>query len=117
MTLELSVVFPALVLFVFLSVQAGLWWHARQVALAAAQEGVEAAQVEGADERDGAAASAWFLARAGHMSDVTVRVSRAADAVTVTVTGDASRVVPFGAWPVAVSASGPLEQTIAQPDR
>jgi len=117
MTLELSVVFPALVLFVFLSVQAGLWWHARQVALAAAQEGVEAAQVEGADDMDGAAAAARFLAQAGHMSEVTVRVRRGGEAVTVSVEGDAFQVVPFGTWPVAVSASGPLEQAIAQPGR
>ena len=117
MTLELSVIFPALVLFVFLSVQVGLWWHARQVAQGAAQEAVEAAQVEGAVDQDGADAAVWFLTQAGYMSDITVGVGRDATTVTVTVAGDAFQIIPFGNWPVAVTASGPLEQTITQPNR
>jgi Flp pilus assembly protein TadG len=37
---ELSIVAPALLALIFFSVQAGLWWYGRTVALQAAREGV-----------------------------------------------------------------------------
>ena len=117
LTLELSVIFPALVLFIFLSVQVGLWWHGRQVAEAAAQEAVEAAQVEGATDQDGADAAVWFLTQAGFMTGITIEVTRDGDNVTATVSGDAFDIIPLGSWPITATATGPIEQTIPQPDR
>ena len=117
LTLQLSVIFPALVLFVYLSVQVGLWWHAGQIADAAVAEAVETAQVEGATDIDGADAAVWFLSQAGYMENVTIQVGRTADTVTATVTGDAYQIIPIGSWPVSAVASGPLEQTVSQADR
>ncbi len=117
LTLQLSVIFPALVLFVYLSVQVGLWLHAGQIAAAAVAEAIEAAQVEGATDSDGADAAVWFLSQAGYMSDVTVQVGRTADAVTATVSGDAFQIIPIGGWSVSATASGPIEQTVSQIER
>ena len=117
LTLQLSVIFPALVLFVYLSVQVGLWWHAGQIADAAVAEAVETAQVEGATDIDGADAAVWFLSQSGYMENVTIQVGRTADTVTATVTGDAYQIIPIGNWPVSAAASGPLEQTVSQADR
>ena len=50
-TLELAILFPVLLLVVTALVQYGLWFHARSVALAAAQEGVSAARVLGRQPR------------------------------------------------------------------
>ena len=117
LTLQLAVLFPVLILFVYLSVQVGLWWHAGQIADAAVAEAVESAQVEGATDADGADAAVWFLSQAGYMQDVTIQVGRTADTVTATVTGDAYQIIPIGSWPVSASATGPLEQTVSQAER
>ncbi len=117
LTLQLSVIFPVLILFVYLSVQVGLWWHAGQIADGAAAEAIEAAQVEGATDADGADAAVWFLSQAGYMEDVTVQVGRTVDTVTATVTGEAFQIIPLGSWSVSATASGPLEQTVSQSER
>lgn len=48
MSLSLAIVFPVVLLLLLLVVQASLWWYARQVALTAAREGVEAGRTQGA---------------------------------------------------------------------
>ncbi len=117
LTLQLSVIFPVLILFVYLSVQVGLWWHAGHIAEAAVAEAIEAAQVEGATDTDGADAAVWFLSQAGFMDGVTIQVGRTADTVTATITGNAFQIIPIGSWPVSATASGPLEQIVSQPNR
>ena len=114
---ELAVVIPVLIALILVPFQVALWWHARQVADAAANEAVDAAQVATATQQDGEAAAAWFLDAAGNLTDPQVTVTRTPDTVTVTVTGRAPRLIPGRDWAVTAVASGPIERFIPEPDR
>jgi len=114
---ELAVLMPAVLLLIMLPVQYGLWYHAKQVADAAAEQGVEAAALPGTSEDDGEVAARDFLARAGNLSNLVVRVSRGTETVVVEVWGDAPRLVPFATWSVASRAESPLERFVPEPLR
>jgi Flp pilus assembly protein TadG len=113
-SVELAIIFPVLVLMVFGLVQGGLHWHARNVAMTAAQEGVAAARVEGGSAVAGRLGADAFLSRAGGsqlLVGVTVTARRDASTAEVTVSGTSPSVVPgVPGWPLTVSASGPVER-------
>ena len=108
---------PVVIALVLVPFQVGLWWHAQQVADAAAREAVDAAQVDGATEADGETAAHRFLDAAGNLSEPLVTVFRATDTVTVEVTGRAPRLLPGFDWRVTSHAEAPLERFIPEPDR
>ena len=54
-TIQVAILFPAVLLWLMLIVQYGLWWHAKQVANAAAAEAVDAAQVSDGSAAEGEA--------------------------------------------------------------
>jgi len=112
---EVAVLMPVVIALVLVPFQVGLWWHAKQVADAAAQEAVDAAQVADATENDGMAAASWFLDQAGNLEDPQVTVTRSVDTVTVEVTGQAPRLL--FTWSVTAVATGPVERFIPEPDR
>lgn len=114
---ELAVVMPVIIALVLIPFQVALWWHARQVAEAAAREALDAAQVVTATEDDGIRAAEWFLDAAGNITDPDVTVTRTVDTVTVDVTGRAPRILPGFDWQVTAHASGPVERFIPEPDR
>ena len=114
---ELAVVMPVLIALVLVPFQVGLWWHAKQVADAAAREGVDAAQVAAASEQDGERAARWFLDVAGNITEPRVTVTRTAETVTVEVTGRAPRLLPGFDWRVTARAVAPVERFIPEPDR
>ncbi|MDF1596585.1 MAG: pilus assembly protein [Acidimicrobiia bacterium] len=114
---ELAVVMPVIIALVLVPFQVALWWHARQVAEAAAREALDAAQVVTATEDDGVRAAEWFLDAAGNLTDPEVSVSRTADTVTVDVTGRAPRILPGFDWRVTAHATGGVERFIQEPDR
>lgn len=119
-TLELVIIFPLLLAVVTAVVQFGLWFHARSLALVAAQEGVTAARIYAADPGAGAAtAQAVLDARAGDtLVDTRVTTSRPATGqVAITVTGRALTIVPgVPALTVSQSAQGPLERFTVEGD-
>src|SRR6478672_13736260 len=86
-TIELVILLPALFAVMFLGMQAALFYHARTVAIAAAQEGARAAGAEHGREADGVGAANDFLAEAGG-NDVITATSTSANrtATTATVT-------------------------------
>ena len=113
----MAIVAPSFLLFIFAIIEVALWMHARDVALAAAREGV--AELRTVDED--AASSAWIR-------DIEVRAMITAqelgaiqnvDAqatfdgpdqpVTVTVTGDVVDLIPGWDLTVEASASGLVE--------
>lgn len=96
MTLELVVVFPVVLLLMFGIVQAGLHYHARNVAQAAASEGVIAGTILGATREGAQSAAQQFIDTAGDgmFVDTEVQVARTATTVTVTVTGHSLNLVP-----------------------
>jgi Flp pilus assembly protein TadG len=114
---ELAVLMPVLIALVLIPFQVTLWWHAHQIADAAAREAVDAAQVVTATEEDGTRAAEWFLDAAGNITDPEVTVTRTADTVSVEVTGRAPRLVPGFDWQVAAHATGPIERFIPEPER
>ena len=114
---ELAVVMPGLIALVLVPFQVGLWWHAHQVAHAAAREAVDAAQVADATEDDGIRAAEWFLDAAGNVTDPQVSISRTVDTVTVQVTGRAPRLLPGFDWQVTAEAARPVERFIPEPQR
>ena len=108
---------PVLLLSIMLVVQTGLWFHARQVVEAAAQEALEAAQAEMASADDGTRAGEGFLADAGGVRDAAVDVVRDAATVSVDVRGTAPNVLPLTVWQVRAAVSGEIERFVAEIDR
>lgn len=114
-TLELVVVFPVVLLLIIGGIQGALYYHARSVALAAAQEGARAAAVEGATSGTGQAAAAAFIAATGGddvLPGAQVDATRTPTTATVTVTGRALTVlaIPGVSLDVAQSAALPVER-------
>lgn len=113
-SVELVVVLPAFLALIFGIIQGGLFFHARTVALAAAQEGVRAASSLDGTAGDGATAAAQFLSKAGGdaaLSDSTVAPQRTPTEATVTVSGFAPSVLPGWTGPrVVQTATSPVER-------
>lgn len=112
-SLQLVVVFPALMLVIFGVVQGALYFHARTVALAAAQEGLRGARVEEGTASAGGARAREFIARAGDglLIGVTVTPSRTAAAASVTVRGRSLSLLPgLPGLPISQTAGGPVER-------
>jgi Flp pilus assembly protein TadG len=114
---QLAVVMPALLSWIMLIVQYGLWVHAKQVATAAAAEAVDVAQVPGNTTAAAEAAARSFLSQSGNLAHISVDVTPTADLVRVRVRGQAPRLVPGFAWSVAAVAQAPMERYIPQPER
>ncbi len=114
---ELAVVMPVLIALVLVPFQVALWWHAKEIAVAAAREAVDAAQVAHATDTAGETAARWFLDAAGNLEEATVTVTRTVDTVTVEVTGRAPRLLPGLDWQVTARAVGPVERFVPEPDR
>ena len=108
------IAFPVLLLLIFSLVQASLYFYARSLALAAAQEGVRGARAQSADLPDGAARARDFLAAAAGDSLLVPAVDTASSTPTrirVRVTGRSLSVLPgVPGLPVAQEASGPKER-------
>jgi len=109
---ELVIVFPAVLLLVVLALQFGLRLHAAQIAEAAAQEAVEAAQVQAGDVRAGRAAARSLLGRLGGLRAPRIEVHRTMTTVTSTVTGRAQQLVPGFPPMVSATAQGPVERFV-----
>ena len=110
----MAVLGPALLALIFVTVQAGLWFYARSLALAAANEGVTAGRVYQAPAGAGLARARQFIA--DHAGDSLLGASVAdggSDATTVRirVTGRSLSVLTgVDGWPVTQSAEAPRER-------
>ena len=111
-SIELVILLPALFALMFLGMQAALIYHARTVAIAAAQEGARAAGAEHGREADGIGAANDFLAEAGGEDVITgtsATANRTSTTATVTVTGFSLSVIPGWKVRITQSASVPVE--------
>ncbi|GEA89065.1 TadE/TadG family type IV pilus assembly protein [Cellulomonas cellasea] len=112
--MELALLFPALLLVVTSLVQYGLWFHARSLALAAAQHGVSVARSYDADHSTAPAAARAFVD--AHGADTLVNVattpmSAGPGEVGVEVTGRAISILPgIPGPPVRQAAEAPIER-------
>lgn len=110
-TLEMVILFPVLLIMLFAAVQGGLWFHARNVAISAAQEGARVAASYESSASQGAEAARKFATAAGARG-VSVTASSSATTTTVMVSVEAPRIIPFliPDLPVHQSATMPLER-------
>lgn len=110
-SVEAVIATPLLMLLVLAIIQAGLILHANHMAQAAANVAMEAARAELASGGDGQAAAEASLARnAGSvLENQGVSVARGAETVTVTITGEATRIVPLFDAPIEVTVTGAVE--------
>ncbi len=106
----LVVVTPIMVFMVMLAIQMGLYFHARSVMSAAAQDAARAAQHEDGTEADGYAAANQILAGSESLLiGETTTVDQGPTEVTVNITAEVTSLVPFFTADLSVEASGPRE--------
>ena len=113
-TLEIAIIGPVLLLLIFTIVQAALWFYARNLALAAAQEGVSAGRGYGSSASIGVTRARSFLDRTAQDSLQATTVSSTGSTATrirIEVRGRSLSVLP-GVPGIAVtqSAQGPVER-------
>lgn len=111
----MAVLFTGVLAIVFGVLQGALWYHGRNVALAAAQEGVAAARAYSAPRDLGSRAASEFLSNAGGATvlseSAVVDYRPTADQVRITVTGRTPSLFPWVPGPrVSESATGPVER-------
>lgn len=107
-TVELAITFPVFLLLVLTSVQAAMWWHARNIAIAAANEGAHAGRPAGSGDAEAISAAVSFAHRAGGHSvrDVTVSTAGSTtEVLRVEVSASALRVLPIPGLDIRVSQS------------
>ena len=114
-TIQVAILFPAVLIWLMLIVQYGLWWHAKQVANAAAAEAVDAAQVQDGSAAQGEAAAASYLAQSGNLTG-TITVDRQPTVVVAEVHGDAPQLV-LGSLVGHRPQRNPVERFIPEPER
>lgn len=113
-SLQLVIIFPAVLALIFGGVQTALYFYARNVAIAAAQEGARAAGAQNGTASGGAAAASDFITRAGGadaLPAARVSGSRSAGTATVTVRGRSLSLLPgYAGVNITQSASVPVER-------
>ena len=113
-TLEIAILGPALLLLIFTIVQTALWFYARNLALAAAQEGVGAGRSYGSAPDVGVTRAKSFLDRNASDSLQFISVSSTGSTPTtvrISVTGRSLSVLPgLPGMTVTQSAEGPVER-------
>ena len=111
-TLELVIGLPVLLLAVLITINAALWYHARDTALAAAREGVRTARAYQGNIRSGQATALAFAHSAGDgflLSPAVDTSGSNAQIVVIRVTGQAVSLVPGLRLHVDQVARGPVE--------
>ena len=111
-TLEAALVYPAVLLLVMLTMNTALWYHARTLAMAAAQEGLRAGRAHSASPSAGQATAERFIREAGgsFLTHAKVAITRDASTLEVSVSGQAITLVPLLTLPVTQVARAPIEQ-------
>ena len=110
-SLAVVLVVPAVLLLTSAVAQMVVFYHASNLATAAAQEATRTAQLLNSTAADGRFAGRDFIAQAGPnlVLEPQVDVERTADTVTAVVTGQAPRVMPGLSLTIRARAAGPVE--------
>jgi hypothetical protein len=109
---QTAMLFPVFLLLVFGLIQGALWFHARNIALGAAQEGARAASAEGgAGGVQRAREFVGNLTGGTLIRDLDVRETATGEMVTIIVVGNAPSLVPgVTGLTVRQSATAPIER-------
>ena len=111
-TVEMVVLMPVLLTTLFGGIQAGVVFHARHIAIAAAQEGARTAAAYQASLPDGVSTATNAAAdRAGQtLTGIKVTGQRTTTRVSITVQGNAISLLPGVSWPIEQTATLPVER-------
>ncbi|MEU6720739.1 TadE family protein [Nonomuraea sp. NPDC046802] len=111
-TLEAALVYPAILLLVLLTMNTALWFHARTLAMAAAQEGLRAGRSHGSSPSAGQTTAERFIHQAGgsFLTHPKVAVTRDTDTLEISVSGQAITLVPLLTLTVTQVARAPIEK-------
>jgi hypothetical protein len=112
-SIEFAITAVAVLAIMFTAIQAATYFWAKSIALAAAQEGVEAQRAYNAGPGAGQDRAAAFIASAGDgLTATTITVTGDAQQVQVTVTGRCLSVIPgfCNLVPIAATAHGTVER-------
>jgi Flp pilus assembly protein TadG len=109
--IDMAIVFPITAFLIFAIIQFGVWYHAENIARAAAQEGARTASAYQSSAAAGAASAQRVLAdnADGMISGTSVIPSRDQNVATVTVKGEALHVIPFIPLSITATATAPVE--------
>ena len=111
-SVEMVLFMPLLLLILFSGVQGAVYYHARTLAIAAAQEGARTAARENATLTAGTAAATAFLADVAgdSLTSVAVTGSRSATTTSITVRGSSLSLIPGWTPTVEQTANLPVER-------
>lgn len=110
-TIQMVVLLPALFTLMFLGAQGAVLYQGREIALAAAQEGVRrAAAADGTTSAGVAAASNFVASTSAGLTNTAVSGRRTATTATITVTTHTTSLIPFFSPQITQSASRPVER-------
>lgn len=115
-SVELVILLPTLFAILFLGLQGALYYHARAVAIAAAQAGARAAAAENGHDTDGTHAAGDFITQAGGnnvLPSASETSTRTVTVATVKVTGTSLSVIPGWTPRITQTATVPVERTTA----
>jgi Flp pilus assembly protein TadG len=110
-TLEAVIVIPVVIIATMIVVQYVMIYHARNVAEAAARDGLRVARGYQASAAQGKAAAEQYLATVAPklLANRTCDVQRDATTVLIVCRASVASVVPFGSYSVTERATGPVE--------
>jgi hypothetical protein len=112
--IQAAIIYPLVLAFVIVGVQAALWGYARSIAQTAAREGVSAGRMYGAGPADGVAQARSALNRLAGNNFTHHSVSAAGstpERIRIRVEGTALSLIPgVPNWRVSVDASGAVER-------
>jgi Flp pilus assembly protein TadG len=112
-SIQMVILMPVLFSIMFLGMQGALYYHARTVAIAAAQEGARTAGSQNGTAFGGISAASSFVSDAGGkdvLPGAHMTGGRSATTATMTVTGTSLSVIPGWSPAVSQSASVPVER-------
>lgn len=111
-TLEAVIVIPVVVILTMIIVQYVMLYHARNVAEAAARDGLRVARGYQASAAQGKQAAEQYLTTVAPklLAHRSCSVQRSATTVTIVCHANVASVVPFGSFSVTEHAAGPVER-------
>lgn len=110
-TVEIAVLLPLMMLLLMLVVQAGIYFHTRAAAVAAARKAVTSARLDGGSATEGTGVAEQFLdENAGALTARRVTVTRTGGVATATVSGNVASVLFGIPFTLSVTVDAPVEQ-------
>lgn len=111
------IILPVVMFAILLGVHFAMVLHGRNVATAAAQDGLHAAQLQGATSGNGHQAAQNTLALFGGIKNASIEVSQSLNTVTVTVRGEVRTPLDGLFNTFEVTRTGPLERFYFESER